>query len=221
MRGRAPSRHPAGRGPRRHERAGGGGPGRAAPLTPAHPREARVNGRFWSVRRVPAALVALVVLGGAGILLYDVASVRAGRPGMRWRRVLLDELERRPLDDVWVLVGAGVAMALGLWLLVLALTPGLRRLLPMRRDAVPVRAGLDRDAVALVLRDRAQAVPGVRSVRVRARRRAVAVRAVSHFRDLDDVRDDVRTALDDGIAELGLTRPPALSVRVRRPAKRR
>ncbi|MET9800065.1 DUF6286 domain-containing protein [Streptomyces sp. NPDC006368] len=180
-----------------------------------------MNGRFWSARRVPAALVALLVLGGAGVLLYDAAAVRAGRPGMRWRRVLSEELARRPLDDGWVLVGAGVAMALGLWLLVLAVTPGLRSLLPMRRDATPVRAGLDRSAVALVLRDRAQTVPGVQSVRVRSRRRKVAVRAVAHFRELRAVHAEVSAALDEGIAELGLQRPPALSVRVSRPAKRR
>ncbi|WP_039946792.1 DUF6286 domain-containing protein [Streptomyces sp. NRRL S-118] len=181
----------------------------------------RDKGRFWSVRRVPAVLVGLVVLGGAGLLLYDVAAVHAGRPGMAWRRVLSDELATRPLDDTYVRVGAAVAAALGLWLLVLALTPGLRTILPMRRDSVPVRAGLDRNAVALVLRDRALAVSGVQSVRVRTRRRAVAVRAVSHFRELDEVHDDLRRALDQAIADLGLQRPPSLSLHVAHAVKRR
>ncbi|MBQ1161578.1 hypothetical protein KBZ21_26380, partial [Streptomyces sp. A73] len=47
-------------------------------------------GRFWSVRRAPAGIVALLLFAGTGILLYDVASVRAGRPGMAWRRSLTD-----------------------------------------------------------------------------------------------------------------------------------
>ncbi|MFC9248895.1 DUF6286 domain-containing protein [Streptomyces sp. NPDC057136] len=177
-------------------------------------------GRFWSARRIPAAVVALVVLGGAGLLLYDVAAVRADHPAMQWRRSLADELAERPVDDVWVLTGAAVAAALGLWLILLAATPGLRDLLPMRRDHVDVRAALDRTAAAMVLRDRAVEVAGVQSVRVRMGRSKVAVRAVSHFRELDDVRADLDSVLGTGIKELGLARPPSLSVHVRRPAKK-
>ncbi|NEC37695.1 hypothetical protein G3I66_31645, partial [Streptomyces rubrogriseus] len=68
--------------------------------------------------------------------------VRAGRSALGCRRDLARQLAERPVDDTWVLVGACVAAALGLWLLVLALTPGLRRVLPMRRTHPDVRAGL-------------------------------------------------------------------------------
>ncbi|WP_137990164.1 DUF6286 domain-containing protein [Streptomyces vilmorinianum] len=176
--------------------------------------------RFWAVRRIPAALVALVVLGGAGLLLYDVAAVRADRTAMAWRRELADELATRPLDNDWVLTGAVLAVLLGAWLLVLAATPGLRAVLPMRRDHADVRAGLDREAAALTLRDRAMEVSGVQSVEVRMRRSKVAVRAVSHFRELDEVRADVERVLAGGIDELALARPPALTVRVGRPPKK-
>ncbi|MDT3400777.1 DUF6286 domain-containing protein, partial [Streptomyces sp. B1866] len=157
---------------------------------------------------------------------------------------LADELATRPLDDAWVLGGAAGAVVLGLWLLALAATPGLRALLPMRRDASApagpppagqadgpgepdavrlapedIRAGIDRSAVALVLRDRAMEVAGVRSVRVDVSRRRVRARARSHFRDLDDVRADLAAVLGDGIRQLGLARRPRLSVDVRRPAK--
>ncbi|MEJ8634168.1 DUF6286 domain-containing protein [Streptomyces sp. NPDC006475] len=174
-------------------------------------------GRFWSVRRVPAALLALVVLGGAGVLLYDVAAVRAGRPGMQWRRVTAERLASWQADNTWVMVAASVAMLLGLVLLALALSPGLRWLLPMRREAPSVRAGLDREAAALVLRDRAMEVSGVQSVRVRMRRGKVSVRARSHFRELDDVRRDLDAAVGFGITELGLAKPPSLAVHVGRP----
>ncbi|MCX0243134.1 MULTISPECIES: DUF6286 domain-containing protein [Streptomyces] len=177
-------------------------------------------GRFWSARRIPAGIVAAVVLGASGLLLYDVSAVRAGHPAMQWRRTLADELATRKLDDVWVLTGASVAAALGLWLLLLALTPGLRDLLPMRREHTDVRAALDRTAAAMVLRDRAVEVAGVQSVRVRMGRSKVGVRALSHFRELDDVRADLDTVLSTGIRELGLARQPRLSVQVRRPAKK-
>ncbi|MFM9367117.1 DUF6286 domain-containing protein [Streptomyces sp. Da 82-17] len=193
----------------------------AAAYTPVlTPPEGGEHRRRWSARRLPAVLVGLLGLGAAGLLLYDVAAVRADRPAMRWRRVLGEQLAERPLDDVWVLAGAGVAALLGLWLLVLALTPGHRSTLAMNSGHEDVRAWLDAEAAALVLRDRAMEVPGVRSVRVRVRRAKVDVRAVAHFRELDDVRADLDTALGDGIAALGLSRAPSLKVRVERPGKR-
>lgn len=174
-------------------------------------------GRFWSARRVPAGLLALVVLGGAGLLLYDIAAVRADRPAMHWRRVLAADLAKWRLDELGVLAAAVAAMVVGVCLIVIAVTPGLRSLLPMRRDIASVRAGLDREAAALVLRDRAMEVSGVQSARVRMGRTKVSARALSHFRELDDVRADLDAALGAGIRELGLARPPALTVHVRRP----
>jgi hypothetical protein len=174
--------------------------------------------RFWSARRIPAALTALVVLGTAGLLLYDVTAVRAHRPGMAWRRTLAHELASRPLNDVWVVTGAAVAAALGLWLLLLAATPGLRAVLPMCRDTTPIRAGLDRHAAELALRDRAMEVPGVRSARVSVGRRRARVRAEVNHRDTDSVRADLDAALADGLARLSLARPPALALSVRRTA---
>ncbi|WP_030947912.1 DUF6286 domain-containing protein [Streptomyces sp. NRRL S-646] len=178
------------------------------------------QGRFWSARRIPAGIVAVLVLAVAGLFLYDIAAVRAHRPAMAWRRELARRLAERPLDDTWVLVGAGVAAVLGLWLVVLAVTPGLRGVLPMRRTHADVRAGLHREAAAFVLRDRAMEVAGVQSVRVRMRRARADVYAVSHFRELGDVRADLNATLDDAIRGLGLTHPPALSVHVRRPGRK-
>ncbi|MFD5907120.1 DUF6286 domain-containing protein [Streptomyces massasporeus] len=182
--------------------------------------EGEPESRFWSARRVPAGIVALLLLGLTGLFLYDIVSVRAGRPGMYWRRELAEQLAERPLDDTWVLVGAGVAALLGLWLLILAVTPGLRGVLPMRRTHTGVRAGLHRDAAATAVRDRAMEVAGVQAARVRVRRRRADVRAVSHFRELDDVHTELDDVLADAVRGLGLSRPPSLSVRVRRPGRK-
>jgi hypothetical protein len=186
--------------------AGAGGDGRA--------------GRFWSVRRVPAGIVSLLLLAGVLLLLYDLVSVRVGRPVMTWRHTLADGLATRTAGDTVVLAGAAVTAVLGLWLIVLAVTPGLRGLLPMRRASQDVRAGLERGAAGLVLRDRAMEVPGVRSARVKVGRRKVRAQARAHFRDLDEVRTDLDAALGDGIRQLGLARRLGLAVRVRRPKKR-
>ncbi|MFF3611324.1 DUF6286 domain-containing protein [Streptomyces sp. NPDC002580] len=178
------------------------------------------QGRFWSARRVTGGVLATVLLVAAGAFLYDVVAVRAGRSALYWRTWLARQLAERPLDDTAVLVGASIAAAAGLWLIVLAATPGLRDVLPMRRTHADVRAGLHRTAAAMALRDRAMEVAGVQSVRVRVKRRKVDVRAVSHFRELDDVRADLDVTLSDGIKGLGLSRSPALSVRVARPGRK-
>ncbi|WP_017238555.1 DUF6286 domain-containing protein [Streptomyces sp. SS] len=218
-------------GPAREESAGPGpappapGPGDADPGAPGPvpvlaDAQATPVRRFWAVRRIPAALLAAVVLGGAGLLLYDVAAVRADHAAMAWRTELADALATRPLDSTAVVIGAAVAVVLGIWLLLLAATPGLRAVLPMRREHADVRAGLDREAAALTLRDRAMEVSGVQSVQARVGRSKATVRAVSHFRALDEVRADVERALAAGVDELGLAHPPALTVRVARPQKK-
>ncbi|RII18564.1 hypothetical protein DSC45_11645 [Streptomyces sp. YIM 130001] len=186
-------------------------------LTPADGGERR---RLWSTRRIPATLLGLLVLGAAGLLLYDVAAVRADRPAMAWRRTLAEELAERRLDDVAVLAGAAAAAAIGLWLLILALTPGRRDVLPMASANPGVRSWLDRDAAALVLRDRAMQVSGVQSVRVKVKRRKVDVKAVSHFRELDDVRADLDTAVGAGLGRLGLAHGLNLAVSVTRPGRK-
>ncbi|MFD9334754.1 DUF6286 domain-containing protein [Streptomyces sp. NPDC060028] len=178
-----------------------------------------MTARLHSARRVPAALAALVVLGVAGLFLYDLAAVRAHRPGMRWRRELAHQLERHTPADLWVLVAGVILAVAGAVLLTLAVTPGLRGLLPMRTATAGVRAGLDRKGAAQVLRDRAMEVSGVRSVRVRVGRSRVGVRAASHFRELEDVRADLDAVLAVGIEELGLADPMASRVRVNRAAR--
>lgn len=176
------------------------------------------GGRFWSQRRTPALVAGLAVLTVAGLFLYDIAMVRSGRGGGGWRGALADELATRRLGDTVLVVGAALVTLLGLWLLVLALTPGLRSVLTMRGEP-DTRAGLERKAAALVLRDRTMEVPGVRSAEVKVRRSRVRVRAVSHFRELESVRADVDEAVRDGTLQLGLTGRPKLNVRVTRPAK--
>ncbi|MFI6149419.1 DUF6286 domain-containing protein [Streptomyces sp. NPDC051109] len=193
-------------------------PGRA-PDPDRAPVPVRVA-RFRSARRIPAALTALAVLGVAGLFLYDLAAVRAHRPGMQWRRELVRQLEGRTPADPEVLIGAAVLALAGAVLLFLSLAPGLRGVLQMRPpdpDA-GVRAGLGRKAAAQVLRDRAMEVSGVRSARVAVGRSRVVVRAASHFRELDDVRADLEEVLALGIGELGLAHPPRPRVRVTRAA---
>ncbi|MFE5675341.1 DUF6286 domain-containing protein [Streptomyces erythrochromogenes] len=187
----------------------------AALLPPRNPREHRPAARPWSARRVPAAITALAVAAVAGILLFDVIRVRAGGTAGQWRRRLTDELAARPLDDTYIQIGAGIMTVLGLWLIILALSPGLRRQLPLQTPGVPMRAVLDRSAAELHLRDAAMHVPGVSAAKVKFFQRRVRVRADVRFRAPADVQADLQAALQEQLDRLTFTRPPRLDVRAR------
>ncbi|MFD3538595.1 DUF6286 domain-containing protein [Streptomyces sp. NPDC058662] len=187
--------------------------GQPARQAPAGPRP-RV-GRPWSARRIPAALTALLIGAAAGILLFDLVRVRTGRPAAAWRTDLADELATRPLDDLWIRIGAAVIGLLGLWLLVLALTPGLRHRMPLRSPDPRMRCLLDRDAAELRLRDAAMRVPGVSAARVHVSQRRVGARADVRFRSPADVKADLQVALREELDRLALARRPGLAVRVR------
>lgn len=188
-----------------------------SPLAPGGPGRGHRTHRTWSPRRITAALVAAVILVAAVAALVDVIAVRAGRPAAFWRRHLADELATRPVDDVWMLTGAAVAAAVGVWLIVLALTPGRRRWLPLRSPAgcPRLRAFLDREGAAVLLRDAALRVPGVGAARVLVGRHRIKVRADVRFRDPQRVKDDLTAVLGEECDQLALARPPRIVVRVR------
>lgn len=177
----------------------------------------RRSRRPWSARRIPAALVASVILVAAVAALADVIAVRAGRPAAAWRRQLARELGTRSVDDVWMLTGAAVAAVAGVWLIVLALTPGLRHRLPLRSPAgcPRLRASLDREGAADLLRDAAMRVPGVGAAHVRVRRHRIKARADVRFRDPRRVKDDLTAVLVEERDRLALARPSRIAVRVR------
>ncbi|NXY94042.1 hypothetical protein HYE82_06465 [Streptomyces sp. BR123] len=180
-----------------------------------HPRGTHLTRRPWSARRIPAALTALVIGAASGILLYDVARVRAGLPAAAWRSRLADELATRPLDDPWIRIGAAAIAVLGLWLIVLAATPGLRHRTPLRTPDAQMGAVLDRQSAVLLLRDAAMRVPGVSGVRIRMGRHRVGARANVRFRDPSGVRADLLAALGQELDRLTLAHRPSLAVRVR------
>lgn len=193
------------------------------PVVPARQQEAAAeqpSRRPWGVRRVVAAVAASLILLAAGALLFEAVWIRTGHDATAWWKRLTDEFATRPVDDVWILTGAAVAAALGLWLLVLALTPGLRRQLPLRApadDQARMRALLDRNGAALLLRDAAMRVPGVSRARVRVRRRRVKVRADVRFRDTAEVTEELTEAVRrEERDQLALARPPRPTIRIRR-----
>ncbi|GGS16744.1 hypothetical protein GCM10010252_65140 [Streptomyces aureoverticillatus] len=185
---------------------------------PTEATVARGGRRAWSERRLPVAVLTLAAAVASGVLLYDVLAVHAaGQPPARWRVRLMDWLATHgPDGGSAVNLAAAVAVfALGVWLLILAITPGQRRRLPMTPPLPGVRAVLERGTAAALLRDAVAEVPGVGRVRVRVGRRRARVRAGLEFGDPVAAREEVRRAGEAVVAEFGLARPPRLRIRLR------
>ncbi|GGO81227.1 DUF6286 domain-containing protein [Wenjunlia tyrosinilytica] len=207
--------------PQPGEGAGGAAGSGTQTLPPPHDRTPQPppsgpTHRFWSARRLPSAIVAFVCLVASGALLFDTAAVRADHPAGRWRRWIADQLAERPLDDPWVLGAAGLAVILGLWLIWLTATPGLRAVLPLRTPSPYMRAGIDRKAAALVLRDSALQVAGVSAARVTVGRRRVKALVDVNFRDIDEVHEELRAVLEEDLERMRTARPLRLSLTARR-----
>ncbi|MFC9342391.1 DUF6286 domain-containing Asp23/Gls24 family envelope stress response protein [Streptomyces sp. NPDC057020] len=170
---------------------------------PAHgttPPRAR---RPWSGRRLPAAATALVLATAAGALL-----VRGSRGGL----TPSSALRSVPLTDArWIGAGAAVAV-LGVVLVVLALTPGMRRWLPLVRPDGDTRAAIDRSSVGLLLRDAALGVDGVSRVEVRSGRRRRRVRVLVAHGSTDGARQAAEWSASAALSGIGLGRPGRLSV---------
>jgi ABC-type uncharacterized transport system fused permease/ATPase subunit len=171
--------------------------------------------RPWSARRIPAALTALLIGAAAGIFLFDVVRVRAGQTAAVWRTRLADELATRPLHDIWMQVGAAVIAVLGLWMLVMALTHGLRHKLPLKTPDAQTHAVLDRASAELLLRNAAMRVPGVSATWIRILHKRIKARADVRYRAPADVQADLLVALPAELDRLALARPPWLAVKVR------
>ncbi|ATL31538.1 DUF6286 domain-containing protein [Streptomyces formicae] len=188
-----------------------------AVATEAGPVPAGTARRPWSQRRLPMGLLTLVAAAACGVLLYEVVSVHvAGRPAARWRVELVDWLSQHgPGVTATDLAAAAGVFALGVWLLILAVTPGKRRRVPLAAPGPGVHATLERAAAAALLRDAVSDVPGITRVRVRMGRRGARVRARLGFGDRDAARDAVRRAALAAADGFGLARPLKLRVRVR------
>ncbi|MFE2912640.1 DUF6286 domain-containing protein [Kitasatospora indigofera] len=185
------------------EPAAGGRTG--APPAPGATRAVRVR-REKSPRTAATAVVVVAALAVCGPLLYDVIAVRAGRRAAYWRTELADQLATRHLDDLWVLLGAGVAVLLGGWLLWLAFAPGLRRWLSLL-PAATTDAMIDRAGVGALLVARADEVPGVDRTTVKINRRRARV-TIEGPADPAAVQRDLAAELD----RITLARPLRLEV---------
>ncbi|MFD0023677.1 DUF6286 domain-containing Asp23/Gls24 family envelope stress response protein [Streptomyces sp. NPDC058382] len=192
---------------------------RAVPVPVAQPEERparRSVRRFRSSRRVPVAVLLLAAVVGCGAVGLDVVRVHVrDRPAAGWRTGAVDWLSGHGPGDVPVVLGGAALALLGVWLVVLAVAPGQRRLLTLAAPASYPEAAVDRSVVLALVHGAVSGVAGTGRVRVRVRRRSVRVRAGLAFGDAAAVRKDVDVAARRALTGCLLGRAPRLRVRVR------
>ncbi|MFE9384861.1 DUF6286 domain-containing protein [Streptomyces sp. NPDC007025] len=191
------------------------GPADESPTAGRSAAGRRAPRRWWSARRAPVAALILPAAAGCAAVTADVVRVHvAHRPAAAWRTRTVEWLSAHGPGEVPVDVGSAVVAVLGLWMLVLALTPGSRHRFTLAA-ATPVRnAAVDRATVAALLRDTVGDVDGVAAVRVRVGRRRATVRAALAFGDREQVREQAAAAAHTVLADCLLRRTPRLRVRL-------
>ncbi|MFK4107173.1 DUF6286 domain-containing Asp23/Gls24 family envelope stress response protein [Streptomyces sp. NPDC002176] len=176
----------------------------------------RVPRRWWAQRRLPLGVLTLLATLTCGALATDLILVHTGhRPAAAWRTGALHWLYVHGPGEPPVTAAAVGCVLLGVWLIVLAVTPGRRGLLTAHSPAPVTRVAVDRAAVAALLRDTAAGTEGVDTVAVRVRRRRATVRAALAFGDRGAAREQITDAARRALAECGLRRPLRLRVAVR------
>ncbi|WP_203729133.1 DUF6286 domain-containing Asp23/Gls24 family envelope stress response protein [Streptomyces sp. SID12501] len=164
-------------------------------------RESRTPRRWWSRRRIPVAVLSAVAALGCGALALDLVRVHtAHRTAAAWRTSAVHWAAGHGPGDPAVVAVGGLTALLGVWMIVLALSPGRRRQYTVRTSAAHVDAAVDRSAVEALVRDAVGDVDGVGAVRVRVRRRRVTVRAGLAFGDRAHAHTAVTAAARDTLA---------------------
>ncbi|MFJ9244568.1 DUF6286 domain-containing protein [Streptomyces sp. NPDC101776] len=189
------------------------------PLAPAEGTgesgERRTTARRWSRRRVPVTLLTSLAAVACAALAVDLIRVHiAHGTAAAWRVSAVHWLSGHAPGDPAVVLAGGLTALIGVWMVVLALTPGLRRRSTVRTGADRVDTTVDRSAVESLIRDTVADVNGITTVRVRVRPRRITVRAGLAFGDRERAATAVTTAARDAVTSCRLRKAPRVRVTV-------
>jgi len=182
---------------------------------PEETNSPRTPGRWWSGRRTPTALLTTSAALACGALALDLIQVHtAHSAAAAWRVSAVHWLSGHGPGDPAVVIAGGLTALLGIWMIVLAVTPGLRHRSTVRTAAERVDAAVDRSAVRSLVRDAVGDVPGITAVRVRVRRRRITVRARLAFGDRAEASAAVTAAARAAVSSCRLRRAPRVRITV-------
>lgn len=169
--------------------------------------------RPWSPRRAATIGLAVAVALLSALMLWTVLQQHLpGTATPPWRQVRqwMTVSGGRP----HVRLAAAVAAAAGGWLILLALSPGNRRLLPLRCPP-PARAVISRTHAARLIRAAVTEVPGLRVHAVRFTPRKVTVRAEAAYGTPRDIRGHTLETIERTLRTVPLGHTPEVRLVLR------
>lgn len=164
-----------------------------------------------SRRALPATLTALVLLAASVLVAISAVQLVLGQPPLLPYDTVATTLHDTRWSDDAVAVTGAVATAAGLLLVLIAVVPSRARTVQLDEQTTLSLQGL-RNA----LKSAAQ-VDGVDQAAVKVRPRKVKAVVRTRRTTADGLADTVLQALEHRLADLALTRPPQVVVRVRAP----
>ncbi|GLX08293.1 DUF6286 domain-containing protein [Microbispora sp. NBRC 16548] len=174
---------------------------------------------FRPSRGLPAAVVALALLGIGGLTAVHVVSALLGLPV---KLVPYDQWARWASTTAWddgrVLAVASALALIGLVLILIAAVPGRGRMVALRTGDPDLMVGLPRRALARALRARATEVDGVREAGARMYGWHADVSVRTDLRDTAALGERVRAAVEDELARLAPAHHVSLHLRVHGPS---
>ncbi|WP_019930506.1 DUF6286 domain-containing protein [Nocardia sp. BMG111209] len=165
-------------------------------------------------RAVPAAVLALVLLGMSAAVALTMIPGLTGAPDYLWRDVVVRILHDISWNDTRVAAAGLAAVSGGVALLALAVLPDRATVLPLA-PGDGIAAGIARSGLYRALGAAAESVEGVHSARIRLRRKKVRVVARAGARS-PELRRAVREAVDERVTRIAPAPSPRVSARVRR-----
>lgn len=175
--------------------------------------------------RFVAVLLAAVLLVVGAVTAIEVIASLVGKPSMivPWHRLshAVGGLAVYSATTLIVCIAAVLIGLLLIWTVLRRTRPSAftLRTLGDESDAgadSTVEAGASRKALCRAASERAGNVGGVYQASASLPRRKLSVSAATRLRDPGDLRDEVRTEVQNWIDGLGLIRPPKVTVRLRR-----
>ena len=194
----------------------------SGPIAPADTADTPISAtsrktlhRWWSERRTPGAVLALLLAAGCAGVTADFLRVHVTRrQAAAWREWTVGWLSTHGPGDLPFIVGGAAVALLGLWMVVLGATPGRRGQLTLFSAMPEQDIAVDRAAVTGLLRDAVGDIDGIGAARIRAGRRRATVRATLAFGDREQARTWVTTAVHKTVTDCRLRHEPRVRVRV-------
>ena len=206
--------------------------GDTAVLVPAGERPVPARADAWSLpgprrkarrefrprRRIPGVLVAGVIVAAGIVGCIWAASAALSRP--LWNIPHSDFAG--PLqstvhwDDTGTLLVASAVAFVGFLLIVIAVTPGRTRAIPLASGDDSLVIGVPRRSLRRSLGWLAADVAGIDKAKVRTGRRSVKVHATTRLRDPAGLREGVQAVVEGRLARLDPLWPVRVKVRLHR-----